>query len=170
MKIKFSFLVLLFFVFSSCQKLETNHLTKTDKKTLLELVNAIRKNGCNCEDEYMPPVEPITWNNKLEDAAQVHSKDMALNDFFSHEGSDGSSAGDRINEQGYFWNTWGENIYCEQGYSPDAPASNAFNAWMNSNGHCQNMMNANFTEMGASKSVTKDGEAYWTQVFASSAD
>ncbi len=159
------FLIIILGLFS-CQKLDTNHLTHRDKKTLLELVNAIRKNGCNCGDEYMPPVPKLSWNKKLEAAAQEHSIDMALNNFFSHTGSDGSSAGDRLLAHGYKWSMWGENIYYETGYSPDAPASNAFNAWLNSPGHCKNMMDASFTEMGASKSITKDGVAYWTQDFA----
>ena len=166
MRKKYVLFYLLVLILFSCQKLDTNHLTRTDKKSLLELVNAIRKNGCNCGDKYMPAVAPVSWNNKLEHAAQQHSIDMAENDFFSHQGSDGSSAGDRISEQGYKWISWGENIYYESNFSPDAPASNAFNAWLNSPAHCKNMMNPDFTEMGASKSITKDAMAYWTQDFA----
>lgn len=163
-------IIILFLGLFSCQKLETDHLSRTDKNSLLDLVNAIRKNGCNCGDEYMSPVAPLKWSNNLEDAAQKHSEDMAKNNFFDHAGSDGTSAGDRISREGFLWNSWGENIYYEQGYSDDAPASNAFNSWLNSPSHCKNMMEANYTHMGASKSITKGGEAYWTQDFAQIAD
>ncbi|MBL7110645.1 MAG: hypothetical protein ISS19_01740 [Bacteroidales bacterium] len=43
-------------------------------------------------------------------AAQDHSDDMDENNNLSHTGSDGSSAGDRLDSIGYKWSTCGENI------------------------------------------------------------
>ena len=46
----------------------------------------------------------------LNRAALIHSQDMAKNDFFEHEGSDGSKVGDRASRVGYRWRAVAENI------------------------------------------------------------
>lgn len=127
----------------------------TSKETLLQLVNAARTSGCNCGSTYMPPVKALVWNSTLEQAALVHSKDMNQKGYFSHTGSDGSSAGDRITRLGYVWSAWGENI--AMGYTSEKAV---VDAWLASEGHCKNIMSSMFTEMG----VARDG-AYWTQEF-----
>lgn len=103
----------------------------------------------------MPPVKPVAWNSILEQAALVHSQDMTKNSYFDHTGSDGSSAGDRITRLGYIWQAWGENI--AMGYTSERAV---MDGWLASEGHCKNIMNATFTEMG----VARDGK-YWSQEF-----
>jgi len=103
----------------------------------------------------MIPVDPLTWSIKIENAAQIHSIDMDTNDFFSHTGSDNSDVGDRLERVGYTWSANGENI--ANGYTSE---ENVIIAWLNSPGHCQNIMSPSFTEMG----VAKVG-LYWTQDF-----
>lgn len=125
------------------------------KATLLKLVNDARKVARNCGDTYMKAVGEVTWNDKLEQSAISHSQDMNTNNFFSHTGSDGSSAGDRIKKMGYNWQTYGENIAMGQ-----TTEQEVINGWLNSPGHCKNIMNGNFKEMG----IAKKG-SYWTQVF-----
>lgn len=127
-----------------------------DQQELLNLVNEVRQSGCNCGGDYFPPVNPVVWNDTLEHAAQIHSDDMYDEDYFSHTGSDGSSAGDRISDAGYDWSTYGENIAA--GYTSEQAV---IQGWLDSDGHCRNIMNGNFTEMGI---ATKG--PYWTQVFA----
>ncbi len=46
----------------------------------------------------------LTLDSRLVAAAEGHSLDMAQDNFFAHEGSDGSSVGDRLTCQGYAWN------------------------------------------------------------------
>lgn len=123
---------------------------------MLNAVNAWRTSGCTCGSTEMPPVNPLTWNAQLEEAAQVHAKDMNSNEHFSHTGTDGSSAGQRITATGYRWRTWGENIAV--GYRDIA---SVVDGWQKSEGHCKNMMSNNFTEMGAAEEGS-----YWVQVFA----
>jgi uncharacterized protein YkwD len=44
----------------------------------------------------------------------------------------------------------------------------AMAGWLDSPGHCANLMDPSFTEMGAGYAVnpnSKAGTAYWTQVF-----
>jgi uncharacterized protein YkwD len=94
-------------------------------------------------------------------AAYLHSEDMALNNFFSHTGSDGSSAGQRISLQGYPWSTYGENIAV--GYPT---VSSVIQGWLGSEGHCRNLMDPDFTEIGAGYAVGPFGgnpaARYWT--------
>jgi len=126
-----------------------------NKTKLLDLVNAVRKTGCNCSSTVMPPVPSVTWNDKLAKTAYDHSVDMKLNDYFSHTSLNGSNPGQRITAAGYVWKTYGENI--ANGYASEQAV---MNGWLGSEGHCKNIMNGNFKEMGAGR----EGN-YWTQIF-----
>jgi len=130
---------------------------------MLTAVNAARATQQNCGGTIMPPVPALTWDGQLEQAAYTHSNDMANYNFFSHTGSDGSSVSTRVTAQGYTWSSVGENIAAGQ---KDVDA--VMKSWIESPGHCLNIMSANFTQMGASfvtNSSTQYG-IYWTQVFA----
>ncbi|RUT72890.1 CAP domain-containing protein [Ancylomarina longa] len=81
---------------------------------------------------------------------------MSSNNFFSHISSDGSNLSDRLAEENYGYLYAGENIASE--YSIE---ESVMDAWLKSSRHCVNIMNANFTEMGAGRI----GD-YWTQDFA----
>ena len=61
----------------------------------------------------------------------------------SHDGSDGSDVGDRLDRVGYAWRTYGENVAWNQ----QTPAA-VMDAWMNSPGHRANILNCSFTEIG----------------------
>lgn len=52
----------------------------------------------------------MCYNGKLIAAAITHTSDMVQNNFFSHTGSDGSSASNRVFREGYQWSNVGENI------------------------------------------------------------
>lgn len=110
---------------------------------------------------------PLKFNPVLAGAAQKHSVDMALNDFFGHTSSDGSGVGDRIEAEGYNWSFCAENVYAG-GATPEA----AVTGWMNSSGHRQNILNPNAQEIGVGYYFLADDRGnvnykhYWTQVFA----
>ena len=110
---------------------------------------------------------PLAVDARLQAAALGHSEDMALNDFFSHTGSDGSSPVDRVNAQGYDWSLLGENIAA--GYT--SPAS-VVAGWMDSDGHRANILNCQFTETGVGYTYLENDTGdrnfhhYWTHVFA----
>jgi uncharacterized protein YkwD len=126
-----------------------------NKDLMLQLINDSRKKGCTCGSTVMPAVAVVTWNDQLAKAAYDHSKDMSVNNYFSHTGKNGSSPGDRIKAAGYMWKTYGENI--ANGYGSELAV---MTAWLASEGHCKNIMNASFKEIGAGR----EGN-YWTQVF-----
>ena len=136
---------------------DTTKKPETINKTLLlKLVNDQRAAGCDCgEKGYFAPANPVTWNDKLELAAGDHCSDMYENDFFDHTGSDGSKFSDRVKRREYNYNGGGENI--AWGYSTE---QEVINGWLGSPGHCANIMNPGFKEMGVAKI-----DIYWTQVF-----
>lgn len=145
-------------VFSSCEKDDDESQTpaeKLDEQKLLKLVNDVRTKGYKCGDEDKPPVDPVTWNDKLETAAYNHSNDMNSNNFFSHTGSDGNDIVYRVNYVNYTWKIVGENI--ASGHTDE---DDVIQGWLNSPGHCKNIMDSRFKEMG----ISKVGR-YWTQVF-----
>ncbi|MHB0775614.1 CAP domain-containing protein [Halomonas sp. WWR20] len=133
------------------------------QRTLLERINEARSRARQCGDETFEAVEPLTWNCKLEAAAEAHSSAMAEHDFFSHTGPDGEEVGERVNARGYDWTAVGENIAAGQ-----ASVAAVVDGWLASPGHCANIMNGKFTEMGAASVEQADSKysPYWTQVLA----
>ncbi len=164
----FPLLLLAMLFFTACQPdeifidepspvgIEVSNDAPTAFQQMLDDVNALRAEGCRCGNQNMPAVGPLQWNSQLAAAATNHSVDMAREGQLNHTGSDGSNAGTRLETVGYDWQQYGENIA-----SGFISSSAVLQAWINSPGHCRNLMGANFTEMGAAR---KDN--YWTQVFA----
>lgn len=133
-------------------------------RQMLDAVNAARATGRQCGTRAFGPAAPVAWNGALAAAAQAHSRDMAAHRHFAHEGTDGSEVGTRAGRAGYRWRMIGENIAAGQASARQAVAS-----WIESPGHCANLMNPAFTEMGAGYDISRarmPGFAYWTQVFA----
>ncbi|MDG4865332.1 CAP domain-containing protein, partial [Streptomyces sp. T-3] len=119
----------------------------TPGEQVLALVNSERgKAGC----------KPVKYDSRLARAAQLHSEDMSANNYFDHTSQDGRTFADRAKAQGYD-NPGAENIARGQN-SPES----VMDAWMNSQGHRENILNCGLTTMGLGV-VTKDWT--WTQVF-----
>jgi len=168
-KMKWLFIGVAVLGFYSCQKEDLSSKTppvtnppgtastNVNKTTLLQLVNNVRQSGCTCGSTVMPPVATVTWNDQLANAALSHSNDMNANNYFNHAGLNGSSAGDRITAAGYTWRAYGENI--AKGYLTEQAV---MDGWIKSEGHCKNIMSANFKEMGVGRVGT-----YWSQEFGS---
>jgi uncharacterized protein YkwD len=81
---------------------------------------------------------------------------MAEHHRMEHEGSDGSTAADRVKRQGYVYLNVGENI--AQGQKT---VQEVMTTWMNSPRHHANIMNERFTEMGAGFVPDDKGKIYW---------
>lgn len=131
-------------------------------REILKLVNAARAEPRACGNQKFSAAPPVAWNPKLALSALAHSRDMANRNYFSHKGKDGSQASVRAKREGYNWRRIGENIATGQG-SP----KQAMSGWLASPGHCVNIMNRDFTEMGAAYALNSrsDTTIYWTQVF-----
>ncbi|TDD30898.1 CAP domain-containing protein, partial [Nonomuraea terrae] len=119
---------------------------------VVRLTNAEREQG-GCG--------PLKHDARLREAAHGHSADMAENDYFEHDSQDGRDMVDRIRATGFGGSAWGENIAMGQ---PSAAA--VVKAWMNSDGHRQNIMNCSYTHIGVGAAKDAQGQIYWTQDFA----
>lgn len=127
----------------------------SDKEIMLSLINKYRKEGCKCGRTFMPAVDTIIWNSKLELAALKHSKDMFDHKYFDHINKKGLSPSSRITREGYIWSTCGENIAKGQ-----KTVEEVMNGWIMSEGHCKNIMNKSFKEVGSGST-----ETIWVQNF-----
>ncbi len=80
----------------------------------------------------------------------------------AHRDPDGDLPADRAWDAGYRGRQIGENIAAGQG-SP----SKAMAGWLASPGHCANLMNPMFTQVGAAfaENARSDEGVYWTMVF-----
>jgi uncharacterized protein YkwD len=128
-------------------------------------INDWRARGATCGARgAFAPAPALAWNNRLTEAAAVHSNDMVTANFFDHTGSGGSTAGSRVTAAGYNWRTVGENIAA--GY----PTVNAVvDGWIGSEGHCANLLNAAFTEVGlacVTGTAANPYGTYWTMDLA----
>jgi uncharacterized protein YkwD len=65
-----------------------------------------------------------------------------------------------VTATGYTWRLVGENIASGQPTPEDAVAG-----WLDSPGHCVNLMDPRFTETGAAYAVSAHHIVYWTQEF-----
>ena len=127
----------------------------------LARVNKVRAAGANCRSEgRFAPAGPLAWNDRLAQAAALHSHDMSSHNFFSHNGHDGRSQKQRIDAAGYPWKSIGENI--EAG---SRSVDEAVESWMASDHHCANIMDPVFTDLGLAcvRGEPLDTyETYWT--------
>jgi len=131
---------------------------------MLLLVNDARARGRQCGGQYFPAARPVVWNEALARAARAHSEDMARNSYFSHTSRDGRSPSDRVESAGYNFRGTAENIAAGQ-MTPEAVMA----GWISSPGHCANLMDADYTDMGVALASNRHSQmgAYWTQEFGS---
>lgn len=125
------------------------------QQDLLNQVNTLRQKGCKCGSKNYAATTALTWDSKLELAANNHAVDMKTKRYFSHTSRNGKDFAHRIEAAGYRWGRSGENIAEGQ---PDV--NTVFKDWKKSPTHCKNMMSPEFRNMGAARS----GD-YWVQDF-----
>lgn len=126
---------------------------------LMSLINQARATSQVCGGTAYPATAPLSWNSKLLDAAAGHSADMANQNYFSHTSLDGRTFDQRITAAGYAWSNIGENIAAGQ-----SSVSSVMAGWMASPGHCANIMNNRFTEVGVACVINNSAtyRSYWT--------
>ena len=99
----------------------------------------------------------------LANVAFGHAVDMAEHDYFEHRDLNGQSPADRVRAVGYREKLVGENI----AYGPKS-VQEVVQGWLDSPGHCENIMDPRFAEMGIANVAGRSGRhgLYWVQVFA----
>lgn len=121
------------------------------QKEVLRLVNVERsKMG----------LKELTLNTELSRVATLKSQDMIDKNYFSHTSPTYGSPFDMMKKFNISYRTAGENIAMGQ----KTPAQ-VVEAWMNSEGHRANILNANYTDLGVGVAKSSKGTIYWTQMF-----
>jgi hypothetical protein len=134
---------------------------KTRIERVTELTVLARSTETNCDTEgVFPPTGGLRIDPELNVAAQAHADDMAENVFMNHTGSDGSGPGGRVGRTAYPTTAVGENI--ARGYST---SEDVVQGWIDSDGHCSNIMNDRWKAIGVGIAVSEGGEMFWAQVF-----
>ena len=127
----------------------------------LQLVNEVRARGARCGERSFGPAPPVKLSETLAGVAFGHADDMAQHSYFEHQDLAGRSPADRVRAVGYQEKLVGENI----AYGPKS-ADEVVQGWLDSPGHCENIMDPRFAEMGiayAAGRATKRG-LYWVQL------
>lgn len=135
---------------------------QVEGQKVLDLINTARTQPRQCGTQAFAAAAALTWNVTLATAAQSHSRDMANNNYLDHKDRNGGTPGDRAELAGFVGQQIGENIAAGQ----DTP-NKVVEGWLASPGHCANLMNAQFRELGAAYAVDPKSDAaiYWTAVF-----
>lgn len=118
------------------------------ERRVAELVNAERaKHG----------LAALTLSADLCEKARIKSRDMAVNRYFSHNSPTYGTPFEMMKALGVNYRSAGENI--AMGYADPVAV---VTAWMNSQGHRENILSAKYTTLGVG--YVSDGN-YWTQWF-----
>ena len=102
-------------------------------------------------------LEPLLEDPELDALAQIRADEIII--YFEHERPDGSDCFTVMKD--YKCTLCGENIAAGQGEPKDV-----VEAWMNSPGHRDNIMNKDFKKIGIGYSEGGEYGAYWAQLFA----
>lgn len=124
---------------------------------VLELVNAERAARGR---------SPLTGNPVLQAQADAYACELITYNFFAHENPvTGSTLRERAEQFQYDYQTIGENLAAGQP-TPD----DVVTAWMNSPGHAENILRAEFTEIGIGVRLGGEYGIYWVQEFGQPRD
>lgn len=104
------------------------------KSTLENLVNNTRINF---------GIPALKENDKLSQSARLKAENMIAENYFSHISPSGITPWHWITKSGYNYHYAGENLAIGFYESEEA-----YNAWLNSPTHRDNILNSNFTEFG----------------------
>lgn len=122
---------------------------QTNAERVVELVNEERaKAGLN----------PLALKKETEAAALIRAQEIVTS--FSHTRPDGRAFSTVLTDNKIPFRGAGENIAWGQ-KTPEE----VMNAWMNSDGHRANILNAKYTEIGVGYYQSANGRSYWTQLF-----
>ena len=108
-------------------------------------------------------LNPVRLNAKLTQASDVHAQDLAAHGIAAHEGTDGSTHGQRVKRTGYRFTVAAENVATGQKSWPEV-----FTAWQESEGHNRNLLLADATEFGIALVYEPDTlyTTYWAMLMA----
>jgi uncharacterized protein YkwD len=128
---------------------------------VVDLVNDARSRPRKCGSQRFAAAPPLYASRSLDEAAEDHARDMARKKYFEHRARDGSEPKDRVQRAGYRSRLTGENIAFGA-----ASAEEVVAGWLKSPGHCENIMDPRFEDIGVGVATgRKRGHIYWVQNF-----
>jgi uncharacterized protein YkwD len=135
---------------------------QAEGQKLLAELNVARSRPRQCGAQTFNATTPMAWNATLASAAETQARSMANNNYFDHKDRDGRTPGDRAELAGYDFQQIGENIAAGQD-----SVRKVVDGWLTSPGHCANLMNPQFRDLGAAYAVDPKSDAgiYWTVMF-----
>src|SRR3954447_4799635 len=108
-------------------------------------------------------IGPLAENAALSTASPGYSQRMVAQGFFGHESPDGGTLVQRLTDAGYLGDddAWvvGENI--GWGQASLATARSMVTAWMNSPGHRENLLSADYTQVGLGLALGTPTDQRW---------
>jgi uncharacterized protein YkwD len=134
-------------------------------ESVLNMLNAMRAFGAVCHQTGDAAVAaPLRWSANLAAVAEAQSRDMAVLNHMGHRDSQNRNLSERLAAMGYRFSTAAENVAV--GYPS---LSEVVDAWLESEPHCDNLMNAKVLELGLACSDAGSGgdpgeNRYWTLV------
>jgi uncharacterized protein YkwD len=133
------------------------------RSEVIALVNVARAQGRRCGTHAMPAAPPLSANPLLAAAAQSYANELAARGSLSHEAADGSTPRDRVARAGYAARFTAENLA-----AGPITAREVVDEWLASPGHCANLMDDAFTQMGVAFALNPRAERgiYWVQLLA----
>ncbi|AIC95977.1 CAP domain-containing protein [Shouchella lehensis] len=102
----------------------------------------------------------LVWAEDVRYTARKHSADMAEKRYFDHTNLEGKSPYDRMQEDGIRFRTAGENLAMGQFSS-----IYAHEGLMNSLGHREAILNAQFENVGIGVAFGEEGQPFFTEKF-----
>ena len=107
-------------------------------------------------------LEPLKLCNTLNKSAQGYAEVMATQNFFDHEGQDGSTPSQRAQSAGYRSYGVGENIAAGQ-----TSIEEVMTGWKNSPGHFKNMIKSEYMHVGFGMAINQETtyKTWWVQNF-----
>lgn len=130
----------------------TGQTTTTEDSYVDEVIRIVN------EERAKQGLQPLKKNNDLCKVAGIRATETTS--LFSHTRPNGESCFTILKEYNISYMTVGENIAAGQ-----QTPTEVMNAWMNSQGHRENIMNSSFGQIGVG--VVKGGSygIYWVQMF-----
>ncbi|WP_257349312.1 CAP domain-containing protein [Pseudalkalibacillus decolorationis] len=112
---------------------ESNFALTADEQQMVDLVNQEREKA---------GLAPLKVDPELTKVARIKAKDMIENNYFSHNSPTYGSPFDMMKQFGVDYNTAGENI------AGNGSVEGAHTSLMNSQGHRENILGSQYTEVG----------------------
>ncbi|WP_010631053.1 CAP domain-containing protein [Sporolactobacillus vineae] len=105
-----------------------------EEKEIFDITNILRARNHR---------ETLTWDSRAAHAAYLHSREMKLRNYFSHDSKWSGDLKTRLEREGILFQYAGENIAARY---TDAAAVTM--GWLNSPDHRSNMLSPDFTQLG----------------------